>query len=147
MLISVLNSCWFDNCSRCRMWFWCSCYRSRLNFLSASWYLPLCYFKEPASQMSVNLVNSLASQGAHKHHLPSFPSPLQLHVKRSLLCNEPRIWKDCHFKASLESCRPCSLLTCQAGIKRSPIIISLFSNEPIVYLHLGWQPSRAHSDV
>lgn len=64
-------------------------------------------------------------------------------MKRSLLCNEPRIWKDCHFKASLESCRPCSLLTCQAGIKRPPIIISLFSNEPIVYLHLGWQPSRA----
>ncbi len=66
-------------------------------------------------------------------------------MKRSLLCNEPRIWKDCHFKASLESCRPSSLLTCQAGIKRPPIIISLFSNEPIVYLHLGWQPSRAHS--
>lgn len=68
-------------------------------------------------------------------------------MKCSLLCNEPRIWKDCHFKASLESCRPCCLLTCQTGIKRSPIIISLFSNEPIVYLHLGWQPSGPYRFV
>ena len=46
-------------------------------------------------------------------------------------------------KGLLKSCRSCCLLTCQAGIKRSPIIISLFLNESIVYLHLGWQPSRA----
>lgn len=130
------------------MYLWGGQYESRLKVLSVSCCHAslLLYKNELAKWPPILYINLQVKEPINiiNHHFPAHFS----YMWSALYCvMSQESEKIATSKPLMKAVVHAACWHVKLGLNVPPIIISLFSNEPIVYLHLGWQPSRAHGDA